>query len=112
MWQDDGTPVPLSCKSPRDVIMKITGVVAEYNPFHAGHEYQLKMARKLSDCTCIAVAMSGNYVQRGEPSILDKYNFNIDIEKLFKGFEKLYSEQRLMLMKAMLKARLSYVRNM
>ncbi len=73
MWQDDGTPVPLSCKSPRDVIMKITGVVAEYNPFHAGHEYQLKMARKLSDCTCIAVAMSGNYVQRGEPAIIDKF---------------------------------------
>lgn len=47
-----------------------------------------------------------------DTSILYKYNFNIDIEKLFKGFEKLYSEQRLMLMKAMLKARLSYVRNM
>ncbi|NLK63871.1 MAG: nucleotidyltransferase [Tissierellia bacterium] len=53
--------------------MKITGVVAEYNPFHAGHEYQLKMAKKLSDCDCIAVAMSGNYVQRGEPAIIDKF---------------------------------------
>ena len=54
--------------------MKITGVVAEYNPFHTGHEYQLKMARKLSDCDCIAVVMSGNFVQRGEPAIIDKFN--------------------------------------
>lgn len=53
--------------------MKITGVVAEYNPFHSGHEYQLKMARKLSNCDCIAVVMSGNYVQRGEPAIIDKF---------------------------------------
>lgn len=53
--------------------MKITGVVAEYNPFHAGHEYQLKMARELSGCDCLAVVMSGNYVQRGEPAIIDKF---------------------------------------
>lgn len=53
--------------------MKITGVVAEYNPFHAGHEYQLKMARKLSGCDCLAVVMSGNYVQRGEPALIDKF---------------------------------------
>jgi len=53
--------------------MKITGVVAEYNPFHAGHEYQLRMAKKLSGCDCIAVVMSGNYVQRGEPAIIDKF---------------------------------------
>ena len=53
--------------------MKITGVVAEYNPFHSGHEYQLKMARKLSGCDCLAVVMSGNYVQRGEPAIIDKF---------------------------------------
>ena len=53
--------------------MKITGVVAEYNPFHMGHEYQLKQARKLSMCDGIAVVMSGNYVQRGEPAIIDKF---------------------------------------
>ncbi len=53
--------------------MRITGVVAEYNPFHAGHEYQLKMAKRLSGCDCIAVVMSGNYVQRGEPAIIDKF---------------------------------------
>lgn len=53
--------------------MKITGVVAEYNPFHAGHEYQLKKARELSNCAGLAVVMSGNYVQRGEPAIIDKF---------------------------------------
>lgn len=53
--------------------MKITGVVAEYNPFHRGHEYQLKMARQLSNCDYVAVVMSGNFVQRGEPAIIDKY---------------------------------------
>lgn len=53
--------------------MKITGIVAEYNPFHIGHEYQLKKAREISTCDGIAVVMSGNYVQRGEPAIIDKF---------------------------------------
>ncbi|MGB4438490.1 MAG: nucleotidyltransferase [Sedimentibacter sp.] len=53
--------------------MKITGVVAEYNPFHMGHEYQLKKARELSGCEGLAVVMSGNFVQRGEPAIVDKF---------------------------------------
>lgn len=53
--------------------MNITGIVAEYNPFHKGHEYQLNKAREKSKCEGIAVVMSGNYVQRGEPAIIDKY---------------------------------------
>lgn len=53
--------------------MKITGIVAEYNPFHMGHEYQLKKAKELSSCDGIVVVMSGNYVQRGEPAIIDKF---------------------------------------
>ncbi len=57
----------------KDISMKITGVVAEYNPFHSGHEYQLKVARELSGCDLLAVVMSGNYVQRGEPAIIDKF---------------------------------------
>ena len=59
--------------------MRITGVVAEYNPFHSGHEYQLRMARRLSGCDCIAVVMSGNYVQRGAVSYthLDVYKRQI-----------------------------------
>ncbi len=53
--------------------MKTVGIVAEYNPFHKGHEYQLKTARELSGCEAVAVVMSGNFVQRGEPAIIDKY---------------------------------------
>lgn len=53
--------------------MKVTGIVAEYNPFHKGHEYQIKKARELSSCDAIAVVMSGNFVQRGEPAIIDKF---------------------------------------
>lgn len=53
--------------------MKVTGIVAEYNPFHKGHEYQLNKAREFSGCDAIAVVMSGNFVQRGEPALIDKY---------------------------------------
>jgi len=53
--------------------MKITGIVAEYNPFHMGHEYQLNKARELSGCDAVAIVMSGNFVQRGEPAIIDKF---------------------------------------
>ncbi len=53
--------------------MKLTGVVAEYNPFHKGHGYQLKIARESTCCDGVVVVMSGNYVQRGEPAIIDKY---------------------------------------
>lgn len=53
--------------------MKIIGIIAEYNPFHNGHAYQLAMLRKKTDADYIAVAMSGNFVQRGEPAIIDKY---------------------------------------
>lgn len=53
--------------------MKITGIVAEYNPFHMGHEYQLKKAKELSFCDGVVAVMSGNFVQRGEPAIIDKF---------------------------------------
>lgn len=53
--------------------MKITGIIAEYNPFHLGHEYQISAARRLSNCDAVVVVMSGNFVQRGEPAIIDKY---------------------------------------
>lgn len=49
------------------------GVIAEYNPFHNGHAYQLQQARLESQADVIVVVMSGNYVQRGEPAIIDKW---------------------------------------
>lgn len=52
--------------------MVITGIIAEYNPFHNGHQYQLEQVR-LMGATHIAVAMSGNYVQRGDLSVYSKW---------------------------------------
>lgn len=53
--------------------MKIAGVIAEYNPFHNGHKYQLEEIRRRTGADYIIAAMSGDFVQRGTPAILDKY---------------------------------------
>lgn len=53
--------------------MKSVGIIAEYNPFHNGHLYQLERVRKRTNTDAIIVLMSGNVVQRGEYSILDKW---------------------------------------
>ncbi len=52
--------------------MKITAVVAEYNPFHHGHAYHLSATRAETGGKILAL-MSGNFVQRGEPALLDKW---------------------------------------
>lgn len=53
--------------------MKICGIVCEYNPFHFGHKYQIDKTREiLGEDTIIIAIMSGNFVQRGEISILHK----------------------------------------
>ncbi len=54
--------------------MKACGIIAEYNPFHKGHHYQIKQIRKQTDADVIVVAMSGNFVQRGEPAIENKWH--------------------------------------
>lgn len=53
--------------------MKTVGIIAEYNPFHNGHAYQLKKAKELTGADYCVVVMSGDYVQRGAPAIMDKY---------------------------------------
>lgn len=53
--------------------MKILGIIAEYNPFHNGHAYHINAAKNKSNCDAVVVAMSGNFVQRGEPAIIDKW---------------------------------------
>lgn len=53
--------------------MKSCGIVAEYNPFHNGHRFQLQSAREQSGADVMVVAMSGNFTQRGEPAIYDKW---------------------------------------
>ena len=53
--------------------MKSCGVIVEYNPFHNGHKYHLEQAREKSGAEVVVAVMSGNFLQRGEPSILDKW---------------------------------------
>ena len=53
--------------------MKILGIIAEYNPFHNGHSYQIQKAKQITNADAVVVIMSGNFVQRGEPAILDKW---------------------------------------
>lgn len=52
----------------------IIGIIAEYNPFHNGHLYQLQKVRKENKNTKIVVCMSSSFVQRGEPAVIDKWS--------------------------------------
>lgn len=56
-----------------DFIMKVTGIIAEYNPFHKGHKYQIDYCKKKLNSDYVIVAMSGDYVQRGTPALLPKH---------------------------------------
>lgn len=53
--------------------MNLTGIITEYNPFHLGHEFHLKNAKKDTKCDGIVCVMSGNFMQRGNPAIMDKW---------------------------------------
>lgn len=54
--------------------MKILGIIAEYNPFHNGHKYQICKAKELVNPDLTIIAMSGSFVQRGGPSVFDKWS--------------------------------------
>ena len=54
--------------------MKAVGIVAEYNPFHGGHQYQIRKIREMCGAdTPIVAVMSGDFVQRGEAASYDKF---------------------------------------
>lgn len=53
--------------------MKTAGIIAEYNPFHKGHEYQILYAKEKLKADYVIVAMSGDYVQRGTPALISKH---------------------------------------
>ena len=53
--------------------MKVLGLVVEYNPFHNGHVYHIKQSKKLSSADHVICVMSGNFIQRGEPAIVNKW---------------------------------------
>ncbi|NLM18776.1 MAG: nucleotidyltransferase family protein [Clostridiaceae bacterium] len=50
--------------------MNITGIIAEYNPFHNGHYYQIEQIRNLSQRPFLIAIISGYFCQRGEPAII------------------------------------------
>ena len=52
--------------------MKACGIVVEYNPLHNGHIYHIQKAKEISKCDILIAVMSSNFVQRGEPAIIDK----------------------------------------
>lgn len=53
--------------------MNVVGIIAEYNPFHEGHAYQIQKAKEQCGADFAVVVMNGDFVQRGEPAIFDKY---------------------------------------
>lgn len=53
--------------------MKVVGIIAEYNPFHLGHAYQLRYAKETLGADYCVVVMSGPFTQRGTPALFDKY---------------------------------------
>lgn len=54
--------------------MKAVGVVVEYNPFHNGHYYHIEQSRKNTEADVVIAVMSGNFLQRGEPALVDKWH--------------------------------------
>lgn len=52
--------------------MKLSAIICEYNPFHNGHKYQIEKIKEYSDNPVVAI-MSGNFTQRGDVAILDKF---------------------------------------
>ena len=53
--------------------MKTAAIIAEYNPFHNGHKYQIEETRRQTGADFIAVVMSGDFIQRGAPAIYSKF---------------------------------------
>lgn len=53
--------------------MNLCGIVVEYNPFHNGHIHHIKEARRLTQADAVIAIMSGNYTQRGDLSVMDKF---------------------------------------
>ena len=54
-------------------IMKIAGIIAEYNPFHRGHAYHIRRTREMTGCDFVVACMDGHFTQRGEPACMSKW---------------------------------------
>lgn len=53
--------------------MKTVGIISEYNPFHAGHAYHIREAKRRTGADYAVIILNGDFMQRGEPAIFDKY---------------------------------------
>lgn len=53
--------------------MNVTAIISEYNPLHKGHLYHIETAKRETNADFVIAIMSGNFVQRGTPAIIDKY---------------------------------------
>jgi predicted nucleotidyltransferase len=53
--------------------LNISGIVVEYNPFHKGHLYHINKTKEITNCDAVIAVMSGNFMQRGIPSFIDKW---------------------------------------
>ncbi len=53
--------------------MKAAGIIVEYNPFHNGHLYHINQTKEITNCDVLIAVMSGHFVQRGEPALIDKW---------------------------------------
>nr|WP_320113951.1 nucleotidyltransferase family protein [uncultured Desulfuromonas sp.] len=53
--------------------LRAVGLITEYNPFHNGHAYHARQARERSGADVVVAVMSGHYVQRGQPALVDKW---------------------------------------
>lgn len=53
--------------------MNLLGIIAEYDPFHRGHQYHINKSRELSEAEGVVCVLSGDFVQRGGAALLDKY---------------------------------------
>ena len=54
--------------------MKTISIIAEYNPFHNGHAWQIAEAKRRTSADFALIVMSGDFVQRGDPAVLDKFS--------------------------------------
>lgn len=53
--------------------MSVAGIICEYNPFHEGHKFHIEKVKELTGADTVVAVMNGDFMQRGEPAIADKY---------------------------------------
>lgn len=53
--------------------MRVVGLIVEYNPLHNGHQYHFEQSKQQTNADATVIVMSGNFLQRGEPALVDKW---------------------------------------